>query len=517
MTINSVNRKACKIKRIPKWIWIICSVFIVMQYLICLNVYVMGDDYMYGTFSHSGIITSVFSYYYTGNGRWFINIIDSLCLLFDRYCFILICPWLLFLLGILMYRLVSEITGKKDSVILAASLILISAINVLMGCEVFYWITGSINYLIPALFLLGSMAAVVRMRMENQSKKDIAVCSLICIVSCMTMEQYALMSIGWMFLIWSYDCIKTKRINKTKVIVFLLCTISLATVLFAPANSIRVADAAEKETALFTKVVDLIYYDYYSTVSATFVFIFTSFCSYRLFCERKKLSAIITGTNAIIVLFVFIYPVFSIRGAIQLAIAFVSMLLSVSAVVSYLFIRKDKTDGLYTISLLIIGIGSQIMLLMTDLWGFRTSLCWIIIYIVIILTIIAENADAINYAVFSCIMCMAVNPYLGILAVMVTGFIIYRKKTLRYAAVILSVLTIIIGLSDEVKGYMRNGQIHRENILSAETADQNGIIIIHSYDDMQYGWSSPPFSDFHERYFRNYYRIPDNTSIIYEE
>ena len=43
------------VKKTSKWIWLMCVVFLIMQYLICVNVYVMGDDYMYGTFGHQGI------------------------------------------------------------------------------------------------------------------------------------------------------------------------------------------------------------------------------------------------------------------------------------------------------------------------------------------------------------------------------------------------------------------------------------------------------------------------------
>ena len=88
------------IRKMPKWIWIISVVFLLMQYLICADVHVMGDDYMYGTFGHQGVFSPIFSYYFTGNGRWLVNILDSLCLFFDRFPYAVINPWLLLLLGV---------------------------------------------------------------------------------------------------------------------------------------------------------------------------------------------------------------------------------------------------------------------------------------------------------------------------------------------------------------------------------------------------------------------------------
>ena len=93
-------------KKVPYWIWAICGVFLIMQYLICLDVYLMGDDYMYGTYAHQGVFPSVFSYYFTGNGRWLVNILDCLCLYFDRILYVIFNPWLLLLLGFMLYRLI---------------------------------------------------------------------------------------------------------------------------------------------------------------------------------------------------------------------------------------------------------------------------------------------------------------------------------------------------------------------------------------------------------------------------
>ena len=93
-----------------------------MQYLICLDIYLMGDDYMYGTYAHQGVFPSVFSYYFTGNGRWLVNILDCLCLYFDRILYVIFNPWLLLLLGFMLYRLISLLSGEKSPVVMAACL-----------------------------------------------------------------------------------------------------------------------------------------------------------------------------------------------------------------------------------------------------------------------------------------------------------------------------------------------------------------------------------------------------------
>ena len=58
-----------------------------------------------------------------------------------------------------------------------------------------------------------------------------------------------------------------------------------------------------------------------------------------------------------------------------------------------------------------------------------------------------------------------------------------------------------------------------ENIQTVEEAKNNDLtsVIILPYDDARYGWNSPPLSEFHERYFRSYYAIPNSIVINYEE
>lgn len=502
-------------KRIPKSIWLIGSVFLVIQYAICLNVFMMGDDYMYGTFGHMGIIQPVFSYYFTGNGRWLVNALDSLVLLFDRYLFIIVNPWLLLLLGVLLYRLLSQLTAKNEYPVLAASLILISVISVLMTCEVFYWITGAMNYLLPALLLLASMNAVIKMRSDNCSKKQILACSLVCCASCLMMEQYALMTLGWMALIWGYDWVRAGKISKKKIMVFLISALCLATIVFAPANFVRFESASEKEVSIVIKLVDLIYYDYYSVVSATLMFILAAFCAYRFCCDKKWIPALLSFVNALILLMVFDYDLFFESGKVLMLFALSSILLSLITIVPYVFSLYKRGNRIYIISMLVIGVGSQIMLLKTDLWGFRTSFAWILVYLIVLLSVLADKTDVMDYAVFACITCMAINPYIGAFGTVGLLILFMKKKTAMAVSILISVVVILGGLSDEMLGYINNSGIHKQNRIAAETADQYPEIEIQGYIDQQYGWNSPPLSEFHEKYFRSYYAIPDDVSIEY--
>lgn len=502
-------------KRIPKWTWLICIVFVVMQYLICSNVYMMGDDYMYGTFGHEGVFSPVFSYYFTGNGRWLINIFDSLQLVFDRYLYLILTPWLILLLGYLIYRLIALLTNKDIPSLFAYAVGLLSVIDIQMTCETTYWITGAMNYLIPCVFLVASMISTLKLRDKELKTSEAVLSGFLCILCCLTMEQYGLMAIGWMLLIWGYDSIKDKKINKRNLVVFILAIAALSSIIFAPSNFVRVNDAAKEGNSLFIKVIDLIYYDYSSKVSATFVYILSAFCALRFFRAGKRLLSILSLLNALLLLIFFDYGVIKI----SFYFAIISILLSFATIIPALISAFKKNGLIYLGSLAIIGGGSQLMLLASELWGFRTSMSWILIYIICILVLLADEYSLKRLGIYSCILCMAINPYLGIIGLTVGIFLLRDKTILKFAPCLILLFGVIAGLMDEVIGYNENRDIHTENIKSAEYAndqDDVSVITILPYDDEQYGWTSPPLSGFHERYFRSYYNIPESVMIEYE-
>lgn len=379
------------LRKKPKWIFIICGVFLIMQYLICSNVYLMGgDDYMYGSFGHNGIFASVFSYYFTGNGRWLINIIDSFQLIFDRYLYLIITPWLLLLLSFAIYRFICILFNKDNVYIFVASIGLISMIDIQMTRETTYWITGAMNYLVPALFLMAGMSATLQLRKKDLPGKEATLCGVLCLLSCLTVEQYGLMSIGWMILIWGHDLILSKKINKRNTLILLISLITLSTIILAPGNYVRIDDAAEKGIPLITKFIDLIYYDYYSKASSTFLFVLAVLCLIRFFRSKKKPFLILSALNALIILVCFVYNYINA----PFIIVILSIMLSLITLTPTLISVFKQVGLISLLSLVVISFGSQMMLLVSQLWGFRTSMCLVLVYIVLILALLRDTINA---------------------------------------------------------------------------------------------------------------------------
>ena len=153
-----------KTSRSSKWLYWLSGVFVLLQYLVFINVYLMGDDFLYASFVREGLFEQIGHYYIMGNGRWFMNILDSLMLVFNRYGFMLIAPWLILLFAYLLYRLVSLLMENTDIKLFGLSLVLMSLINIQMTRETTFWITGAFNYLIPGIFLFASMISTLKLR-----------------------------------------------------------------------------------------------------------------------------------------------------------------------------------------------------------------------------------------------------------------------------------------------------------------------------------------------------------------
>ncbi|MBR3474655.1 MAG: hypothetical protein IKH34_06265 [Oscillospiraceae bacterium] len=509
-----MSRIIKSLRAAPKWIWLLCTLFLGMQYLICWNVFPMGDDFMYGSFGREGVFAPVFSYYLTGNGRWLINLLDALQLRFGRIPFLALTPWLLLLLGWLLYRLVCLMTDTRKPALFGFSLALLALVDIQMSRECIYWITGAMNYLIPALFLLAGMIAALRLREKDLSKRSLFRYGTLCVLSCVTMEQYSLMAFGWMLLIWGVAWLRERSVPKRLLLILLLSAAALASVLFAPGNFWRLYSARECWAPVIFKINDLICYDYYSMVSTAFLFVLTGLCALRFLRAGKWIPAVLSAANALLLL--------AFRNAVlhaRFSYVSVSLLVTFLTVVPALIAIFRRCGSLYLITLTVIGLGSQIMLVSSELWGFRTSFCWVLILILFLLVWLSQLQTPEEGMEAACLLCLAMQPLFGLFALALCCVCRLRKRGTAAVLAILLLAAVPVGLLDEVLGYRENRAVQLEIRQAAEKAAEGQVseLVLRPYDAFLYGWGSPPLSKFHEGYYRSYYGIPDSVVIRYPE
>lgn len=496
-----------------RWIPALCAAFLAVEYLICRNVFPMGDDFMYGCFGRDGIFGPVFTYYQIGNGRWLINILDSLQLRFGRVPYLVLTPWLLLLLGWLLYRLTCLMTGTKQPVLFGFALALLALIDVQMNRESVYWITGAMNYMVPALFLLGGMIGALKLKEEGLDRKALLGYGCLCVLSCLAMEQFSLMAFGWMLLLWGEDCLRRKSLPRRYVVTLLLSALALASILLAPGNYLRLGSTAQQDIPLIFKINDLICYDYYSMVSTAFLFVLEGLCALRFLRWRKWVAAVMAAANALLLLG---FRNAAIHASFKLTC--LSLLVAFLTMVPVLITVFRRFGLIYLGAMTVIGLGSQAMLLASELWGLRTSFCWVILLILLDMALVEQLPSLEEQLEGAVLLALAIHPLLGLAAIALWALCLLRKKGAAAAIALLLIASVVVGSLDEIQGYQKNRAVQLAIAEAGRAAAEDaGVteIVLPPYEDEMFGWSSPGIPGFQEENYRNYYGIPAHVAIRY--
>lgn len=227
------------------------ALYVLFFYGVSACVFLNGDDFMYGAFGKNGIVSNVASYYVTGNGRFWINVLDSFLLSFDRYLFLALNPLIIMAFLVLLAKNIQWITEKKadrqkEWKYFRYSMVLFACMSVMCLRETVFWITGMMNYLFPAMvFLLATwMFQMMRQKTEH-SRISPVVYWAVCFFAGSSVEQYALMFVGVMTLMLACDLFQKRKIDHALLVGYVISLLGLALLILAPGNFVRV-DAQNK-------------------------------------------------------------------------------------------------------------------------------------------------------------------------------------------------------------------------------------------------------------------------------
>lgn len=469
-------------------------------------VFVCGDDYMYGTFGNNGIIKNVFSYYMTGNGRWLVNILDSLILKYDRYIFIFINPLIICFVVLLLSKIANKLSGKYNDKTLKIAAILVSSLNILMTREAVYWITGSMNYLFPSFLFL--LAYYLFLEIKSGNYKYIKIFPIVTFIAGASVEQFGLMLVGILTIEYLYRCIKHKKINKYEKIAYITSIIGLVSIVIAPGNFVRIDAASNDNQSIIIGIIDLVYNIFYSDVAKIYIMLLAIYMFlyiYIIYPEYKK--------ELYIALFNVMFTILWIAFPKNILIL-ISLCINLFLVIflCYTYVKTNKDISLVLLG--IAGIGSQVMLLISTIWGFRISFSMYII-IFIFMLYLSSHFSELSLQLALLIGIYNINVIAGIVASVIFLLAKYYNEIFNYNIIsVLGLIVIIINLSSNAIGYYKNYKIQQGNIQMLELREDD-TIVLNKLDNEIYGWSFSPLSEFHENYMRQYYMIPKSIKIIY--
>ena len=531
-----------KLKRVNVVNLIVSIVFLGCWYFLYANVRLAADDHLYIAFSEN-VIPSVWNYYLVGNGRLVINLIESFLMKFDRYALIIINPLIMIVLAFLIHKLADMLTGKRNKYTYTLVLASIAAMDVMLAQEAHYWLSGSVTYLFSAVMFVATLIIFIYIKAnpDISTKRKVGLV-ILCVLFTFSMEQFALMTAGFIFFAVVYELISTKKIKKLHLLLLGLCALAALSGILAPANFVRLddnsaVDAGFSASKLVSSMLDAVFFNYSSPSAMRFVAVISVLALILFIRNGKRLLTLVSGVElAVIVLYSFA----KLEGFVLVALGLVVFFVLVIG--ALIVAANSKQTAVYTISLVVLAYMSQVFMLVDKLHHdriYRISYTVIVVYI-IIAVYLASKLDNIAAAILTVsVLIMFVNPYAGLVLLVASLILLAFSKSNKVnlpALCVVSVLGICLSLIPEAvklipytrltdynEAQLRSG--NKEIILynvkeedmeviyycnfNARGGDKNFAVGKGYYEDF-----CP--DDFEGGVFRNYYGLTDDQVVRIE-
>jgi len=385
-----------------------------------------------------------------------------------------------------IYLIIKLINPKKKIIYILTILIFI-LMNVFTFSQVIPWIAGNITYLFVIPLLLLYYYYIFKNIKDN---KLIIVFSILNLIMTMFVEHMAIILIFSNILFIVYRFIKNKKIDKELILYLIISIIGTLVMLLSPGNSYRnsVENIDFNKLSLIGKLLfNIPNFIYYTFIINPYLIILLSISNIYLINKvfNKKLLKIflILFMNIIPLLSTVLYILSYFKSINIMLLDTNSLILKLYYVIYillfvYLIIKNKKTIFNKEMFFFIIGIVSNLIMMMSPTWGFRTSLATYIFLSIFSLIIINENIkDKKIYTIITSTILL-----LGVLSYITVYISIFRQ-------------------------YKENKLIIEEGIKNKSKA-----IEIYKYP-IFVNCNINPESEYHSKVFKRYYGIDEDVEI----
>jgi hypothetical protein len=531
---------------------------------ILTKVRLYGDDWHYFQYATGGIkyfFLRHYDHYLLANGRALVHLWVTLFLALPMVFWRIINTF--FVLSVVVR--ITDLSLNKDEEMsktvlfgLLVVAMLASALDRSMTEQSVYWLTGSFNYLYPLWLFTWFMHRYI---VKNKSEVDGRLMVLGFFTAC-TVEQVGMMTIGLVVLTLVYNAFfrseasmrlteKIRTINKKEWVLLMIVTFGAATVILAPSVFLRMT--LEKNTADST--LDLVFANIFSegglfyksdAMASVHVLAILAGCGvlYRRIISAAKLKKI-----------EWLAMVFSAIGVLGLGLSFTSIqyfeniniitgllehkILLPMIIGCYLifliytsilvFVFKWIRYYQLPLIILLLGIGSILMLLISPIFGYRNLLY---MYFLLVLYGVLLLQIKISYNTLL-VMCMGIafvrQEYMLALisGIIFMGILVLRNwrsvDVLRKFSLICMVMLICTKLFlGNYAPYSANASSYDINLELAEEY-KRGITMTPVGDPMplqlimlpyrEYRWTMPYEDTYYNSYFNMYMGIDPDTKI----
>lgn len=349
---------------------VVMAVAVLLFILLLSKITAYSDDYRFGTFFDYGLLhfwDQTVSHYMESNGRLLVHFLLELTLLADTKIYMLLCPAVVVLCAYLICAVFyKQVSLLEFSAVTSLSILLLLGLPTVFLSSSILWMSGSFNFVLPLAFVLLGVFFYYR-SIERKTLSFLSV--FFCFIAGATTEQYGFYACIAIWGMWIMALVRKTIPLRKFWIAPLFVVIGYLTVLLAPGMWGRV----DSETLGFWSFLDpqllrmrffdisVEYFDWNGC--GIFIVLFVLLSASLVFSRQRYSRLLLIGYPVAI----FLACANGIYAYYSGYVFFLYLLL-----LGILFVSKKDTTVLGC--LLLGGLGTQLILLITAVYGYRTTM-----------------------------------------------------------------------------------------------------------------------------------------------
>ncbi len=515
--------------------------------LINFSVRLYGDDFFYLRFSQIDIdyfISRHVDHYMRANGRVIVHLLLTFFLGLDIRIWQIVNSLMLGLLALFGMKTIStfksEVELRNSIYIVTIFFVGVSFFEIDMTRQSVYWLTGSFNYVYPIMMLL------IYWFLLNKGNYGVLL-PIMAFLSAATVEQVSLMSFGLSLLVvLEKKFIAKKKLNSYLIYSLVASSIGMATVIFAPSVFLR----ASIEDAPIDGFIPLLLYNI-KFQGTTFIFskvmmpylimaITSSLGVLYFYKDRLKkfrvfnLAISLYGLSASLC---WLWQMtsrntFNVTLPYKLFYLFIGVgittLLFYAAILIYIY--KPITNHTIPLISMILCFGSQMMLLISPVYGFRNLFAAVIMLVIYTASILPSFHQLGIPVIISLFVSFMFNkPWLIPFQTVAIYLAFYKKnftianlrmKIANYIGYGTIILVSLLIMQKSIYGYYTNAKVYDENVKIAAEYNKNQSNIMLDQKKLPndlYAWAMPYHNEYYTPYYNLYLGINQKAEINWQK
>lgn len=453
--------------------------FFTIVFLICNKVNLYGDDFHYAVYSTQDLeyfIQRNYQHYFLANGRVIVHLLVtfflSIPIIYWKICNALMLTFSIFL----MLKICKLQTNLIFSIVL--SFFLFFTIGISITRQSVYWLTGSFNYVYPIFTLLVYWFLIT---------KNSKFLPFFAIFASQTTEQGSMMAFGLMVLYFIKSYIKDKQIpSKIWIFSLIINLFGLLSIILSPGTFNRI-DTTPNKLSFFDLLLSnikhqnaVLFFDNAMLKTHIIILGFLVFyCAIKIINKQfiKTYLILLIPTSIVFLIYSLVYlNIINYQSMLFICslncVLYFAILLAVSGI-EFLYYSNE-----IPIIALILGLGSQFMMIVSPVYGYRILLSFIFMMILFIVSLMRN--------------------------------LVFNPIVINVLSVVIFALCIVSAKSEYI-GYKTNDIIYNQNMQALD----EGKTTQTKLPLESYRWVMPYDNSYYKGYYNLTFDLPVNTDIVW--